>query len=177
MDVTVINLAIRHQGIIVPHGNPMNIQGIDDFTRVRFINRQRGAGTRILLDWKLKQAGLKPSDVKGYDKEEFTHMAVAVNVLTGAADCGMGIYAAAKALGLDFVPLALERYDLVIPARFLDDPVFRPSAPCSIRRHSRRASKPRAAMTRPSPGRSWRKAKNGCRKRDRGCVAADVRKG
>ena len=68
VDVTVINLAIRHQGIIVPHGNPMNIQGIDDFTRVRFINRQRGAGTRILLDWKLKQAGLKPSDVKGYDK-------------------------------------------------------------------------------------------------------------
>ncbi len=122
VDVTVINLAIRHQGIIVPHGNPMNIQGIDDFTRVRFINRQRGAGTRILLDWKLKQAGLKPSDVKGYDKEEFTHMAVAVNVLTRAADCGMGIYAAAKALGLDFVPLALERYDLVIPARFLDDP-------------------------------------------------------
>ena len=122
VDVTVINLAIRHQGIIVPHGNPMNIQGIDDFTRVRFINRQRGAGTRILLDWKLKQAGLKPSDVKGYDKEEFTHMAVAVNVLTGAADCGMGIYAAAKALGLDFVPLALERYDLVIPTRFLDDP-------------------------------------------------------
>ena len=100
----------------------MDIQGIDDFTRVRFINRQRGAGTRILLDWKLKQAGLKPSDVKGYDKEEFTHMAVAVNVLTGAADCGMGIYAAAKALGLDFVPLALERYDLVIPTRFLDDP-------------------------------------------------------
>ena len=122
VDVTVINLVIRHQGIIVPHGNPMNIQGIDDFTRVRFINRQRGAGTRILLDWKLKQAGLKPSDVKGYDKEEFTHMAVAVNVLTGAADCGMGIYAAAKALGLDFVPLALERYDLVIPTRFLDDP-------------------------------------------------------
>ena len=122
VDVTVINLAIRHQGIIVPYGNPMNIQGIDDFTRVRFINRQRGAGTRILLDWKLKQAGLKPSDVKGYDKEEFTHMAVAVNVLTGAADCGMGIYAAAKALGLDFVPLALERYDLVIPTRFLDDP-------------------------------------------------------
>ena len=124
-DVTVINLAIRHQGLIVPHGNPLHIQGIDDLTRVRFINRQRGAGTRILLDWKLRQAGLKPTDIKGYQKEEFTHMAVAVNVLTGAADCGMGIHAAAKALGLDFVPLALERYDLVIPTRFLDDPRIR----------------------------------------------------
>lgn len=92
-------------------------------------------------------------------------MAVAVNVLTGAADCGMGIYAAAKALGLDFVPLALERYDLVIPTRFLDDPRVRRPRPAQIRRHSRRASKPKAAMTRPSPGRSWRKAKNGCRKR------------
>ena len=73
----------------------------------------------------MKQAGLKPTDIKGYDKEEFTHMAVAVNVLTDAADCGMGIHAAAKALGLDFVPLALERYDLVIPTRFLDDPRIR----------------------------------------------------
>lgn len=121
-DVTVINLAIRHQGIIVPAGNPLGIRGIEDLGRVRFINRQRGAGTRILLDWKLRQAGIDPTTISGYDKEEFTHMAVAVNVLTGAADCGMGIYAAAKALELDFVPLALERYDLVIPTKFLDDP-------------------------------------------------------
>ena len=120
----LVRLVDREQGLIVAPGNPLGIHDIADLARedVRFINRQRGAGTRILLDWKLKQAGLKPSDVKGYDKEEFTHMAVAVNVLTGAADCGMGIYAAAKALGLDFVPLALERYDLVIPTRFLDDP-------------------------------------------------------
>ena len=123
-DVALINLAIRHQGIIVPKGNPKGIAGVTDLRGgvLRFINRQRGAGTRILFDWHLKQAGMTPADVRGYDKEETTHMAVAVNVLTGAADCGMGIFAAARALGLDFVPLARERYDLAIPRRFLHDP-------------------------------------------------------
>jgi putative molybdopterin biosynthesis protein len=121
--VTVVNLAIRHQGLIVAKGNPLSIRGVDDLTRddVVFINRQRGAGTRILLDHHLKKAGIAPRDVAGYDNEEFTHMAVAVNVLTGAASCGLGIYAAAKALGLDFVPLAHERYDLVIPEAYMDD--------------------------------------------------------
>ncbi|WP_243545523.1 molybdopterin biosynthesis protein [Pseudodesulfovibrio tunisiensis] len=124
MDVTVINLAIRHQGLIVGKGNPLNIQGVADLTRedVSFINRQRGAGTRILLDHHLRQAAIDPRSVQGYDNEEFTHMAVAVNVLTGAASCGLGIYAAAKALELDFVPLAHERYDLVIPTAHLNDP-------------------------------------------------------
>jgi putative molybdopterin biosynthesis protein len=124
LPVTVVNLAIRHQGLIVAKGNPSSIRGVEDLTRedVVFINRQRGAGTRILLDHHLKKAGIAPRDVAGYDNEEFTHMAVAVNVLTGAASCGLGIYAAAKALGLDFVPLAHERYDLVIPDRHMDDP-------------------------------------------------------
>ena len=122
LEVTVLNLAIRHQGLIVAPGNPLKISSIEDLPRVRYINRQRGAGTRVLFDWKLAQAGMRPSDINGYAKEEITHMAVAANVLTGAADCGMGIHAAAKALGLDFVPLALERYDLIIPTRFLDDP-------------------------------------------------------
>lgn len=123
MDVTVVNLAIRHQGLIVAKDNPLGIQGVNDLTRddVNFINRQRGAGTRILLDHHLKQAGINPRDVQGYENEEFTHMAVAVNVLTGAASCGLGIYAAAKALDLGFVPLAHERYDLVIPTRYMDD--------------------------------------------------------
>jgi putative molybdopterin biosynthesis protein len=123
LPVTVVNLAIRHQGLIVAKGNPLSIRGVDDLTRddVVFINRQRGAGTRILLDHHLKKAGIAPRDVAGYDNEEFTHMAVAVNVLTGAASCGLGIYAAAKALGLDFVPLAHERYDLVIPEAYMDD--------------------------------------------------------
>lgn len=124
-DHTLINLAIRQQGLMVPPGNPLGIRGVADLTRARFINRQRGAGTRVLLDWKLKQAGIAPADVRGYEKEEFTHMAVAANVLSGAADCGMGIYAAARALGLDFVPVARERYDLAVPTRFLDDPRIR----------------------------------------------------
>jgi putative molybdopterin biosynthesis protein len=123
LPVTVVNLAIRHQGLIVPKGNPLAIRGVDDLSRedVVFINRQRGAGTRILLDHHLKTAGISPRDVTGYENEEFTHMAVAVNVLTGAASCGLGIYAAAKALGLDFVPLAHERYDLIIPEKYIDD--------------------------------------------------------
>lgn len=120
----LLNLAIRRQGLMVPPGNPRDIKGVKDLKGkgLRYINRQRGAGTRILFDWHLRRAGLKPAEVDGYAKEESTHMAVAVNVLTGAADCGMGIYAAARALGLDFVPLARERYDLAIPERFWEDP-------------------------------------------------------
>ncbi len=114
LNVACVNLAIRHQGLIVAKGNPLGIRAVADLVRpeVRFINRQRGAGTRILLDYHLRQAGIEPEQVNGYGKEEFTHMAVAVNVLTGTASCGLGIFAAANALGLDFVPLARERYDL-----------------------------------------------------------------
>lgn len=122
-EIVLVNLALRHQGLIVDKGNPKGISGVSDLIRedVRFINRQRGAGTRILLDHHLKQAGIEPSQVRGYEKEEYTHMTVAVNVLTQAADCGLGIKAAAAALGLDFVPLAIERYDLAIPAQFMSD--------------------------------------------------------
>ncbi|MCM0755263.1 molybdopterin biosynthesis protein [Desulfovibrio aminophilus] len=124
VEVLVVNLAIRHQGLIVAPGNPKDIRAVSDLARpgVAFINRQKGAGTRILLDHHLKTAGIRPEEVRGYEREEFTHMAVAVNVLTGAADCGLGIYAAAKALGLDFLPLARERYDLVIPRAHAEDP-------------------------------------------------------
>jgi putative molybdopterin biosynthesis protein len=122
VEVSCVNLAIRHQGLIVAQGNPQGIRGVADLARpdVRFINRQRGAGTRILLDYHLKQAGIDPRQVAGYEKEEFTHMAVAVNVLTGTASCGMGIFAAATALGLDFVPLARERYDLAFLPELAD---------------------------------------------------------
>ncbi|MBW6507985.1 MAG: molybdopterin biosynthesis protein [Desulfuromonadales bacterium] len=124
IDVYVINLAIRHQGLIVPKGNPKRLQQIEDLAReeVTFINRQRGAGTRILLDYHLQKAGIDPSNIRGYQHEEFTHMAVAVNVLSGAVDTGLGISSAARALDLDFVPLARERYDIVIPRIFLNDP-------------------------------------------------------
>jgi len=121
-NVGCVNLAIRHQGLIVARGNPLGIRSVQDLARsdVRFINRQRGAGTRILLDYHLRQAGIDPAQVVGYDKEEFTHMAVAVNVMTGAASCGLGIFAAANALGLDFIPLARERYDLAFLPELAD---------------------------------------------------------
>jgi len=120
IDVKVVNLTFREQGLIVGQGNPKGIKGLEDLTRedVVFINRQPGSGTRILLDYKLKQLNIEPSQIQGYDRDEFTHMAVAVNVLSGSADVGLGIYAAAKALGLDFIPIVKERYDLIIPETF-----------------------------------------------------------
>jgi putative molybdopterin biosynthesis protein len=118
--VKVVNLVIRHQGLIVPKGNPKKIKGIEDLISpdIVFVNRQRGAGTRILFDYKLSQLGINSSQIKGYNCEEVSHMAVAVDVLSKRADAGMGIYAAAKALDLDFIPIAIEEYDLVIPEGF-----------------------------------------------------------
>ena len=115
--VTVINLAVRHQGLIVAAGNPKDIQDITSLAQpgMRFVNRQRGSGTRILFDHHLGLAGLTPQDIQGYDQEELTHMGVAANVAGGAADAGLGVFAASRALALGFVPLARERYDLAIP--------------------------------------------------------------
>ena len=121
--VELVNLVYREQGLIVSRGNPRAINGIEDLARddVTFVNRQGGSGTRVLLDYRLAKSGIKPENILGYDQEEFTHMSVAVNVLSGAADTGLGIYAAAKALDLDFVPIVTEEYDLVIPEAFLED--------------------------------------------------------
>ncbi|MGC8781526.1 MAG: molybdopterin biosynthesis protein, partial [Anaerolineae bacterium] len=126
--VRVIGFVRRVQGLIVPRGNPKGIRTLADLARpdVTFINRQRGAGTRILLDYRLKQAGISPRQIQGYERQEFTHLAVAAAVASGAADCGLGILAAARALDLDFVPLDEERYDLIVPARFYDDPLLAP---------------------------------------------------
>jgi putative molybdopterin biosynthesis protein len=122
----LVNLAWREQGLMVAPGNPKQIGTIRDLTRpgVRFINRQRGAGTRLLLDYLLKESGLEADQVQGYAREEYTHMAVAVNVSSGTADVGLGIMAAAKALGLDFIPLLPERYDLVVPQTTFADRRF-----------------------------------------------------
>lgn len=127
VQVRLVNVAIRRQGLMVAPGNPRDIQGIASLTRpdVRFVNRQRGSGTRILLDHHLRLGGIEARAVHGYTQEEMTHMGVAANVASGAADCGLGIYSAAKALGLDFVPLARERYDLIIPLVHLEDPRVR----------------------------------------------------
>jgi putative molybdopterin biosynthesis protein len=93
---------------------------------VRFVNRQKGAGTRVLLDFHLKRRGIRPEQIAGYEREEFTHMAVAAAVLSGAAGAGLGILAAARALGLEFVPLFTERYDLAIPRAFWEGELLGP---------------------------------------------------
>jgi len=112
---------------MVPEGNPKKIEGIGDLVRpdVLFVNRQSGSGTRILLDYELTKAGILPERVTGYNTEEYTHMNVAVAVASGAADTGLGIHSAAKALALDFVPVTRERYDLVIPTAYLEDEKIR----------------------------------------------------
>ncbi len=123
----LVTLARRQQGLLVRKGNPKRIEGMNDLLRpdVSFINRQAGSGTRILFDYCLDLEKLSAADIRGYDQEEFTHMAVAVNILSGRADAGMAIYASARALGLDFIPIAEERYDLVIPEDGWDDPKMR----------------------------------------------------
>jgi putative molybdopterin biosynthesis protein len=126
--VVLLGFVRREQGLIVPKGNPKGIRSLADLVRedVVYINRQRGAGTRVLLDYRLKQAGIQPRAIQGYDRQEFTHLAVAAAVASGAADCGMGILAAARALDLDFVPLDSERYDLVIPAQHYGSEILAP---------------------------------------------------
>ncbi len=118
--IVLVNLVYREQGLIVPRGNPKEITGIGDLTRddILFINRQKGAGTRLLLDLKLKELGINHEKVRGYNREEYTHMAIAATVAGGGADVGMGILAAANSLDLDFVPISSERYDLAIPEEY-----------------------------------------------------------
>ncbi|HEY0451111.1 molybdopterin biosynthesis protein [Actinophytocola sp.] len=115
-DVAVIRLVHRDQGLIVAPGNPLGLAGVADLTRpgLRYVNRQRGAGTRALLDHELARRGIDAAEVPGYSREEHTHLAVAAAVAAGRADAGMGILAAARAFGLDFVPVAQEPYDLVL---------------------------------------------------------------
>ena len=124
--VVLVNLVYRTQGFIVPKGNPKGIKAFEDLRRkdVVFVNRQAGAGTRLLTDLHLKKLRIDPAVVNGYYHEEFTHMAVAAAVLSGAADTGLAVLSAAQALDLDFVPVAQERYDLAIPGEFYDLPMM-----------------------------------------------------
>jgi putative molybdopterin biosynthesis protein len=119
----VIHLVYREQGLLVQTGNPKGIKGLKDLLRqdLSFINRQKGSGTRILLDHTFKMLSIDGNQIQGYEKEEFTHMALASLVASGAVDAGLGILSAAKALNLGFVPVAKERYDLVIPSIYFED--------------------------------------------------------
>ena len=135
LKVKVVTLVGREQGLLVKRGNPMGIESLSDLsrpgdaseaTRVRFVNRQRGAGTRVLLDYQLNLLGIAADSIIGYNQEEYTHLGVAAAIASGRADCGLGIAAAAQALELDFVPLYQERYDLVIPKEYADSDLLTP---------------------------------------------------
>lgn len=119
----LINLCYRQQGLIVQKGNPKEIKNFIDIAEQKhtFINRQGGAGTRLLTDKILKDNQIATSEILGYEHEEYTHMSVAAAVANGSVDCGMGIRAAAQALDLDFLPIAEERYDIIIPTEYIND--------------------------------------------------------
>jgi putative molybdopterin biosynthesis protein len=127
-DVAVVRLVHRDQGLIVAPGNPTGATGIEDVARrgLRYVNRQRGAGTRMLLDHELARQGIEPDAIDGYRREEHTHLAVAAAVAAGRADCGLGVLAAARAFGLDFVPMAKEPYDLVLLKDSIEDQLLAP---------------------------------------------------
>ncbi len=128
LPVRVVALVGRQQGLLVPRGNPKGIHSLQDLARpeVSFVNRQRGAGTRVLLDYHLERQSIPPQEISGYDQEEYTHLSVAAAVSSGRADCGLGIAAAAHALDLDFVALFQERYDLVIPIEHISGTLLSP---------------------------------------------------
>ena len=119
-ELKVINLAYREQGIMVKKGNPKNIKSIDDLVKkdITFVNRQKGSGTRVLLDYLLKGKGYNPLRIKGYSREEYTHLMVASSVAEGNVDAGLGILSAAKAFYLDFIPITKERYDIIMSLEF-----------------------------------------------------------
>jgi putative molybdopterin biosynthesis protein len=122
--VVLVHLAQREQGIVVPPGNPKGISSVTDLVRkdIRFVNRQPGSGTRVLLDYELKKQNISPTEISGYEREEFTHMAVGVAIASGLADAGLAVRAAARALALDFIPVADEQYDLLMAGDFFDSP-------------------------------------------------------
>lgn len=124
-DVKLVSCVGRQQGLMVARGNPLNICSFADISRqgIRYVNRQKGSGTRILTDYLCSREKVEPSDVYGYTREELTHTSVAAQIACGSADVGMGIYSAAKLYDLDFIPICIEKYDLIIPDHAWDSPM------------------------------------------------------
>ncbi|MTI60126.1 MAG: molybdopterin biosynthesis protein [Firmicutes bacterium] len=122
-EIMLVNLVYREQGLMFRKDNTKKIQGFEDLAKkdLLFINRQRGAGTRVLLDYMLKEKGINPEEINGYERIEYTHMTLAAAIASGGADTGLGILAAARAFDLDFIPIAKERYDLAIPKEYWED--------------------------------------------------------
>ncbi len=118
--VVLVEAVGRTQGLMVPKGNPLHIEGVHDLIGKRYVNRQKGSGTRILCDFLVKKEELDPASISGYDREEFTHTAVAAAIAAGTADAGLGILSAAKIYDLDFIPIAEEQYDLLVAEDALD---------------------------------------------------------
>jgi putative molybdopterin biosynthesis protein len=127
LKIVLLNLAHREQGLIVKKGNPLGIKTLDRLAnqKATFVNRQEGSGTRVLLDYRLKEKGVDPETIPGYNRIAYTHMEVALEVFSGSADVGVGIMAAARMLDLDFIPLAKERFDLAIPAENMNTGVVK----------------------------------------------------
>ncbi len=125
--VKLIRCVGRQQGLMVQKGNPLGLRGFEDVAKegVRYVNRQKGSGTRILADYLCVKENLDKSFIYGYDREELTHTSVAIQIASGSADAGMGIYSAAKLYGLDFLPVCIEEYDLLIPDFAYDTPMVR----------------------------------------------------
>ncbi len=123
--VRLVECVGRTQGIMVAAGNPKNITGISDLQMdgLRYVNRQKGSGTRILIDYLCKKENIDPSAIYGYEREEFTHTSVAAQIASGTADAGMGIYSAAQLYDLDFIPVCVEQYDLLITDEAWETPM------------------------------------------------------
>jgi putative molybdopterin biosynthesis protein len=125
----VVTLAHREQGLLVASGNPHNIHGLQDLGRddLTFINRISGSGTRLWIDQQLRSMGMDTTQINGYDQAVSTHSQVAHAIMDGKADFGLGVLAAARKFELDFIPLFVERFDLVIPEERYQDPLLTPA--------------------------------------------------
>ena len=123
--VCLVECVGRTQGLMLSKGNPLGIRSLEDLAKsgLRYVNRQKGSGTRILIDYLCKTHGLDPRSILGYDREEFTHTSVAAQIAAGTADAGMGIYSAAQLYGLDFLPICMEQYDLLISDDAMNTPM------------------------------------------------------